>query len=377
MTRQVMGEGINLETEVKTAASRTYRTTELQFLIEHVERAGVVDGAKGVQLFHHELPHRELVDDALLGVPLYRCLGDVEMHVELVLVFQSLDTAIASDMHLAVRGLDGNVAEGEGAVSTIELRAELERQLEVLQSGGEGVCDVHQQRGTRDGSGLEEERTTLFLAGQLDHRLLEVEFGVLHPYHRIVDEQFLTLLLELQVEVGDMQSGCLVMHVTLSELSHDTVFVGMGQFHLQVSHHLHVSVVKPPALGFLSTLMRQVVVGRPVYAVDRDDALAVGSLLKGDSIDEQGVIDMHGSLFLMMNPRASHLLYRSRQALVPVFLYTQFPYSGMLLVKHQVDILHDDTLEVEGKFFFFFFCSSFGFFSGAFLSFLKASITNW
>lgn len=136
MTRQVMGEGINLETEVKTAASRTYRTTELQFLIEHVERASVVDGAKGVQLFHHELPHRELVDDALLGVPLYRCLGDVEMHVELILVFQSLDTAIASDMHLAVRGLDDDIAEGEGAVSTIELRAELERQFEVLQGGG-------------------------------------------------------------------------------------------------------------------------------------------------------------------------------------------------------------------------------------------------
>ena len=145
------------------------------------------------------------------------------------------------------------------------------------------------------------------------------------------------------------------MHVTLSELSHDTVFVGMGQFHLQVSHHLHVSVVKPPALGFLSTLMRQVVVGRPVYAVDGDDALAVGSLLKGDGIDEQIVIDMHRNLFLMMHPRTGHLLDRSRQAGMPILLDPQRPYRGMLIVKHQVDILHDDTFEVEGKFFFLLF----------------------
>ena len=56
-----------------------------------------------MQLFHHELLDRELADDALLDASLSCHLANVEVDIQLMLVFQACNAAIGIDRELFIQ----------------------------------------------------------------------------------------------------------------------------------------------------------------------------------------------------------------------------------------------------------------------------------
>ena len=227
---------------------------------------------------------------------------DIEMDIELVFILESLNTTVGSDLQFVVGSFDDDIAENECTVGSTEFSTEPEWQFEVFQDGGERLGDISEQGGTCNIRGVEEEGASLFFTGQLYLALRKSKFGILHTYHGIADVQFLRLLFESQMEIGDMQSRSDVVDITLKEFAADAVFVCMSQLRFKMCHHIHVTIVIPAPFGFVDSLMGQMVVGGPVNTVNGDGTFVVIDFLISDGIDKQVVVNTCGVAFLDMHP---------------------------------------------------------------------------
>ena len=198
LAREVFVILVEGEIEIECAGGGGQATLELLLLIEHIEGTGIVDGAEGVELFHHQALDGELLNDAFLAAALGFHVLDIEMDAQLGLVLQTADGAAGSDLQLLVGSIDADIVEAQrGGVAT-EAKAEEEGFGEVLQHGCEGSRDVLEDGAAMDERRAEGEGAALLLAGQLEEGLVEAQRGV-----DLLDEKVAQVeAILVQVEVG-------------------------------------------------------------------------------------------------------------------------------------------------------------------------------
>ena len=119
------------------------------------------------------------------------------------------------------------------------------------------------------------QRASLLFAGQLQLSAIKCQFCVSHADGGTTHLNLLGYLLELQMKIGDMESGGLVMDVTLLKRAANTVFVGMTEVKLHVCRHIEMSVVKPPSFGFIGSFVWPMVIGGPLHTIDRHLPLTI------------------------------------------------------------------------------------------------------
>ena len=91
MTGQVLGQCIEVKVETDVSCLCVDSSLKLDQLIEHVKGTDNIERPQGIELLHHELLDNELVDDALLFITLDDGTWDIEVHFQVVLVFQAGD----------------------------------------------------------------------------------------------------------------------------------------------------------------------------------------------------------------------------------------------------------------------------------------------
>ena len=145
---------------------------------EHIERAQIVECAKGVELFHHETLDGELSDngfgDAVLG---YHAV-DVEMDAQPVCILQVADVSVCRNGQPLVVGIDLDVAEGHGVGVAAEPYAEVQGQGEGFEYRCKGARDVLEVCAPGDGRRAIGQWAIFFFAGQHDVTLVETQLGI-------------------------------------------------------------------------------------------------------------------------------------------------------------------------------------------------------
>ena len=138
-SRQVFVFLVQGQEEVQSARLGTEVSLELLFLVQHVERAPVVNITQTVQLLHHKLLDYKLVDDALRFALLDGHVADVEVYLQVELVLQSRDVALGIYLQCPVGPGYHHVVEPHALVVAFHTHAERQWQCEVAQDRGEGT----------------------------------------------------------------------------------------------------------------------------------------------------------------------------------------------------------------------------------------------
>ena len=268
MTGQVLSQRIDVKAETDVSCLCVDSSLELDQLIEHVERADNIERPQSIELLHHELPNDKLIDDALLFITFDDGTGDIEVHFQVVLVFQAGDKSRTFDVHQTVGTCHHHITEAQAFGITLHTHTEVQGQRKVAQHGSKGARDVLQNGRSTNGRGEEGELGTCLLVGEVHIATHEMELGALTLLKlEVFQSQAFFIGRHLTLQLTDVDAGNGVLSRTLTQPAVHRTILDTVNGYLQVSPYIEVSHVEETALGFVGILTRAVVVGLIVDTV--------------------------------------------------------------------------------------------------------------
>ena len=298
---------VQCEVEVDVAGLGLYQSLKLLLLPQHIERPLIVQRTQLVELLHHELLDRELIDDALLLTTLDDSLADIEVYPQGVLVFQAADGSLSLDTEQPARACHRHVAEAHALVVALHAHTEVQWQREVTQHRGKRLGDVLQYRRTADGRGGITELGPRLLVGEVEVAALKVQLCLALLYLDILQLHALLVGRHLAQQLTDVNARHAVLCRQLADPSmYRTIRYAVND-QLHVGPDIKVSDVEEATLGLAGILAGQVVVSPEVQPVQVYQPLAV--LLRIAELLHPDVVGDQLSLLVRALPTGLHVLH--------------------------------------------------------------------
>ncbi len=176
--------------------------------------------------------------------------------------------------------------------------------------------------------------------------MAELQRGVGHSDGGIADVNLVGYLLKPEVEPRDVEPRGFVVGVAFGENTADAVLVGMLQADLHARRHVEVAVVEPSAAGFARAFVGQMVVRRPVQAVEQHFPLPV-FLFIDHAADPQTIVHAHAFALLDVHPGRLRPEQFGMDVASPTLLQVHAAEDEMPVVVGHIHVFSLQFIEME------------------------------
>ena len=332
------------EIEVERSQLSMQVATELLLAPQYVEAARIANVAQGMQLFHHELLHRKLVDDGLGRAALGRHSGHIEVDGHTVFVAEMPDMPTRSDLQPAVGSAHADVAEVHACGITAQRALQPQGNRELAEHGGKGLGNVLEHHTTGDIRDFVGQLALLFLAGQRQVGTTELQGGAAKLDDDLRQTGLALVGGNLHLHIVQTDTRLLVGGFQMLQARHEGILVDIVYLQPATGGDVQMAVVESTASGLALVLSRQTVVVGKVQAAEVNSTLPVFLLQR------QTGETCHALLHALLRRSLEARLQPLHRAVVTAkegLRETQTGQRGMTVIIGKADIVDLQVRDVE------------------------------